>query len=105
MTSRFFMSDTSESSDSEVEAPKETVIQSNFMASLSDEEEDVKRYVRTAKEKRYEELNNVIKNIKNYKKNKDLANLLKSKFYFILPFSPHLLTSLFYTFMSSDGER
>lgn len=35
--------------------------------------------VRSAKEKRYEELKNIIKNIKNCKKNRDMANLLSSK--------------------------
>lgn len=79
MTSRFFMSD-SESSDSEsdVEIIKEPQMPTNFMAQLSDDEEDAKRVVRSAKVKRYEELNSVIKNIKNFRKNKDLANLHSS---------------------------
>lgn len=75
------MSD-SESSDSEsdVEVIREPQMPTNFMARLSDDEEDAKRVVRSAKVKRYEELNSVIKNIKNYRKNKDLANLHSSKY-------------------------
>ena len=43
---------------------------------LSDEEEDdVKRLVRSAKEKRYEELNKIIKNIRNSKKIKDFTKM------------------------------
>lgn len=45
---------------------------------FSDEEEDVKRVVRSTKEKRYEELSNIIKSIRNYKKIKDMASLLSS---------------------------
>jgi translation initiation factor 3 subunit C len=41
-----------------------------------DEEEDVKRVVRSAKEKRFEELQNLIKQARNHKKNKDLAKVL-----------------------------
>lgn len=44
----------------------------------SDEEEEAKRVVKTAKEKHYEELNSIIRQLKNYKKNKDIAKLLSS---------------------------
>lgn len=37
-----------------------------------------KRVVRSAKEKRYEELSNVIKNIRNYRKIKDMSSILTS---------------------------
>ncbi|RXG59277.1 Eukaryotic translation initiation factor 3 subunit C [Armadillidium vulgare] len=77
MSSRFFMSDSeSESSSDSEEYNKEPVGISAF--TFSDEEEDQKRIVRSAKEKRYEELNNIIKNIKNYKKNRDMSSLLTS---------------------------
>src|SRR6218665_2449844 len=45
---------------------------------FSDEEEDVKRVVRSAKEKHFEELNNVVNSIKNHKKIKDMAKILTS---------------------------
>ena len=49
-----------------------------ILLQFSDDEDEGKRIVRSAKEKRYEELNNVIKNAKNFKKNKDMASLLTS---------------------------
>lgn len=81
MTSRFFGSD-SESSESESDEeilPERGVMPANYMAQISDDEEDTKRVVRSAKVKRYEEINKIIKNIKNYKKNKDLASLHTSE--------------------------
>lgn len=42
------------------------------------DDEDVKRVVRSAKEKRFEELSNIIKNIRNYKKIKDIGSMLTS---------------------------
>nr|CAD7602280.1 unnamed protein product [Timema genevievae] len=45
---------------------------------LSDEVEDTKRIVRSAKEKRYEELMNLIHNIRNYKKIKAISSMLTS---------------------------
>uniref|UniRef100_A0A2P2HXK4 Eukaryotic translation initiation factor 3 subunit C n=1 Tax=Hirondellea gigas TaxID=1518452 RepID=A0A2P2HXK4_9CRUS len=75
MSSKFFMSD-SESSDSESE--EELIRETRLIARISDDEEDTKRIVRSAKVKRYEELNTVIKNIRNYRKNKDLASLHSS---------------------------
>lgn len=55
------------------------IVCASFPQQFSEDEEDTKRVVRSAKEKRYEELKNIIKNIKNYKKNKDMASLLSSK--------------------------
>ncbi|KAF2359074.1 Eukaryotic translation initiation factor 3 subunit C [Trinorchestia longiramus] len=75
MTSRFFMSDSGSSESESEEEVREPV---NFLARFSDDEEDTKRVVRSAKEKRYEELQSIIKNMKNYKKNKDLASLHSS---------------------------
>lgn len=49
-----------------------------FFPQFSDDEEDVKRVVRSAKEKRYEELSNIIKNIRNSKKIKDMSSILTS---------------------------
>lgn len=48
------------------------------MLQFSDDEEEVKRVVRSAKEKRYEELTNIIKQIRNYKKIKDMSSMLTS---------------------------
>ena len=42
---------------------------------LSDDEEDIKRVVRSAREKRYEDLNKIIKNIRNSKKIKDFTKM------------------------------
>lgn len=71
----------SDSGSSESESEEEVREPVNFMNTrFSDDEEDTKRVVRSAKEKRYEELQNIIKNIKNYKKNKDLASLHSSEY-------------------------
>src|SRR5690606_16755135 len=43
---------------------------------FSDDEEEVKRVVRSAKEKHYEELDNIIKLLRNHKKIKDVAKML-----------------------------
>lgn len=45
---------------------------------FSDEEEEVKRVVRSTKEKRYEELSNLIKTIRNHRKIKDMASIIQS---------------------------
>lgn len=42
------------------------------------DDEDVKRVVRSQKEKRYEELSNIIKSIRNHKKIKDIGSMLTS---------------------------
>ena len=42
---------------------------------MSDDEEDIKRVVRSAREKRYEDLNKIIKNIRNSKKIKDFTKM------------------------------
>ncbi len=47
-----------------------------FSAYFSDEEEEAKRVVRTAREKRYEELLTIIKQIRNHKKIKDISKML-----------------------------
>ncbi|XP_067015404.1 eukaryotic translation initiation factor 3 subunit C [Anabrus simplex] len=76
--SRFFNSgpyDTdSESSSSEDLAPRQQPTTFTF----SDEEEETKRVVRSAKEKRYEDLMNLIKQIRNHKKIKDMSSMLTS---------------------------
>merc|ERR1711915_324604 len=76
MSSRFFGSESESSSSESEEEIIERQPQNMFMQ--SDDEEDVKRVVRTAKEKRFEELNNNIKKIKNYQKNNDINNLFLS---------------------------
>lgn len=50
-----------------------------YLFQFSDEEEDTKRVVRSAKEKRYEEITNLIKQIRNFKKIKDMSSLLSSR--------------------------
>lgn len=45
---------------------------------FSDDEDDVKRVVRSVKEKRYGELTSIIKNIRNHKKIKDIGSILSS---------------------------
>ncbi|XP_023230769.1 eukaryotic translation initiation factor 3 subunit C-like [Centruroides sculpturatus] len=79
--SRFFATGSeseSESSSSEEEQAqsKTTGITSTF--TFSDEEEETKRVVRSAREKRYEELVDIIKQVKNHKKIKDMSKLLTS---------------------------
>ncbi|KAI5722278.1 hypothetical protein M8J76_006224 [Diaphorina citri] len=73
--SRFFGSDSESDSSSEEEqvqrAPAATF-------AFSDEDEDPKRIVRSTKEKRYEELSNVIRQIRNFKKIKDMSSMLSS---------------------------
>ena len=49
-----------------------------FHLQFSDDEEDQKRIVLSAKEKRFEELKDIIRQIKNFKKIKDLSNMLSS---------------------------
>merc|ERR1719515_273078 len=80
--SRFFAAasdsdSTSSSSDSEDEREQFTGPSGpSFM--ISDDEEDTKRIVRSAKEKRYEALYTIIKTIRNSKKIKDFNKMLTS---------------------------
>uniref|UniRef100_A0A336N6U8 CSON007845 protein n=1 Tax=Culicoides sonorensis TaxID=179676 RepID=A0A336N6U8_CULSO len=75
--SRFFQTGSdsdSESTSSEEIVPRQQVVNYQF----SDDEEEVKRVVRSTKDKRYDEMGNIIKNIKNYKKIKDMSSILTS---------------------------
>uniref|UniRef100_A0A1B6HN24 Eukaryotic translation initiation factor 3 subunit C n=1 Tax=Homalodisca liturata TaxID=320908 RepID=A0A1B6HN24_9HEMI len=75
--SRFFA--TGSDSESESSSEEEQVIRQPTTAfTFSDEEEDTKRVVRSAKEKRYEDLRNTIKQLRNYKKIKDMSSMLSS---------------------------
>lgn len=76
--SRFFagVSDSESESQSEDEQIIARPVANQF--SYSDDEEESKRVVRSAKEKRYEELSNVIKNIRNYRKIKDMSSIQTS---------------------------
>lgn len=65
----------SESSEEEVQAP---AFGKQQAYAYSDDEVEEKRVVRSTKEKRYEDLTSVIKNIRNYKKIKDLSSVLTS---------------------------
>lgn len=75
--SRFFATGSDSDSDS---SSQEEVIprQAAPIYTFSDDEEEVKRVVRSTKEKRYEELTNLIKLIRNYKKIKDMSSMLTS---------------------------
>uniref|UniRef100_A0A665UIX8 Eukaryotic translation initiation factor 3 subunit C n=1 Tax=Echeneis naucrates TaxID=173247 RepID=A0A665UIX8_ECHNA len=79
--SRFFAtgsdSESEESSSSDEITPKAPG--TNFKQSLllSDDEEDTKRVVRSAKDKRFEELTNLIKTIRNAMKIRDMAKCLE----------------------------
>lgn len=77
--SRFFMgSDSeSESSSSDTELAPKTTAKPAAVYQFSDEEEETKREVRSAKDKRFEELKNIMKNMANHKKIKDMANVLQ----------------------------
>ncbi|KAL1487629.1 hypothetical protein ABEB36_015718 [Hypothenemus hampei] len=75
--SRFFAgSDSDSDSSSEEEVIQRPAGPTIF--TFSDDEEEVKRVVRSAKQKRYEELNNIIKQIRNFKKIKDMSSMLNS---------------------------
>ncbi|KAM8712038.1 hypothetical protein ACLKA7_012543 [Drosophila subpalustris] len=76
--SRFFAN----GSDSESESSEEEVQAQNYNKAanfqFSDDEEEVKRVVRSTKEKRYENITSIIKTIRNHKKIKDIPNTLSS---------------------------
>jgi len=79
--SRFFGtasdSDTESDKESEEEVPSQ---RPNVLPTytFSDDEEEQKRIVRSAKEKRFEELKEIIRHIRNYKKIKDLCKMQSS---------------------------
>ncbi|XP_066521643.1 eukaryotic translation initiation factor 3 subunit C [Hoplias malabaricus] len=80
--SRFFAtgsdSESEESSSAEEITPKTTGTAFNKQSLLlSDDEEDTKRVVRSAKDKRFEELTNLIKTIRNAMKIRDMAKCLE----------------------------
>ncbi|XP_015592018.1 eukaryotic translation initiation factor 3 subunit C [Cephus cinctus] len=75
--SRFFATGSDSESDSSSE--EEQIPRAPAAAfTFSDEEEETKRVVRSTKEKRYEEITNLIKLIRNYKKIKDMSSMLSS---------------------------
>ncbi|XP_043271641.1 eukaryotic translation initiation factor 3 subunit C [Venturia canescens] len=75
--SRFFATGSDSESDSSSE--EEQIPRAPAAAyTFSDEEEETKRVVRSTKEKRYEEITNLIKLIRNYKKIKDMSSMLTS---------------------------
>ncbi|KAK9965077.1 hypothetical protein ABG768_004186 [Culter alburnus] len=79
--SRFFAksdSESEESSSADEITPKATGTTFNKQALLlSDDEEDTKRVVRSAKDKRFEELTNFIKTIRNAMKIRDISKCLE----------------------------
>ncbi|OXU23527.1 hypothetical protein TSAR_011892 [Trichomalopsis sarcophagae] len=75
--SRFFANGSDSESDTSSE--EEQVQRAPAAAfTFSDEEEETKRVVRSTKEKRYEEITNLIKLIRNYKKIKDMSCMLST---------------------------
>lgn len=78
--SRFFAGSDSESESSSNEEVEVTAKSQPLTAqfTFSDEEEETKRVVRSTKEKRFEDLMEIIKQIKNHKKIKDMSKLLTS---------------------------
>lgn len=76
--SRFFAGSDSDSESSSEEEVIQRPVGGPTIFTFSDDEEEVKRVVRSAKEKRYEELTNIIKQIRNYKKIKDMSSMLNS---------------------------
>lgn len=75
--SRFFATGSdSESVSSETD---EEVVQKPVVATktfqLSDDEEETKRVVRSSRDKRFDELQSIIKNLRNYKKIKDMSSM------------------------------
>jgi translation initiation factor 3 subunit C len=76
-SSRFFA--TGSDSESETSSEEEQIQRQPATAfTFRDEEEETKRVVRSAKEKRYEDLTNIMKQIRNFKKIKDMSNMLSS---------------------------
>uniref|UniRef100_H3DCM4 Eukaryotic translation initiation factor 3 subunit C n=1 Tax=Tetraodon nigroviridis TaxID=99883 RepID=H3DCM4_TETNG len=79
--SRFFAtgsdSESEESSSADEITPKATGTTFKQALLLSDDEEDTKRVVRSAKDKRFEELTNIIKTIRNAMKIRDMAKCLE----------------------------
>ncbi|XP_016343596.1 eukaryotic translation initiation factor 3 subunit C-like isoform X1 [Sinocyclocheilus anshuiensis] len=81
--SRFFAtgsdSESEESSSADEITPKATGTTFNKQQALllSDDEEDTKRVVRSAKDKRFEELTNIIKTIRNAMKIRDMSKCLE----------------------------
>lgn len=79
--SRFFAtgsdSESEESSSADEIAPKAPGTTFKPALLLSDDEEDTKRVVRSAKDKRFEELTNLIKTIRNAMKIRDMAKCLE----------------------------
>lgn len=75
--SRFFA--TGSDSDSDSSSEEEQVQRAPAAVfTFSDDEEETKRVVRSTKEKRYEDLTNLIKQIRNFKKIKDMSSMLSS---------------------------
>lgn len=79
MSSRFFAqlgdsSDESSSSDSEVEAPVSRAPARQY-SSILEESDEEKRVVRSSKDKRFSEINETIKAIRNHKKIKDITKV------------------------------
>ena len=78
--SRFFAgkdSDSETESDVSDEEVQPVVKSKAYQGDFSDDDEETKRTVRPAKDKRFEEIQSVIKNVKNSKKIKDIGKVLE----------------------------
>merc|ERR1712135_137419 len=69
--------DSRQSSDSEEGVVEQKGRSKPSALQFSDDEEDTKRVVRTQKDKRFEELQKIIKGMRNHKKIRDMAKVLE----------------------------
>ncbi|XP_037935140.1 eukaryotic translation initiation factor 3 subunit C [Teleopsis dalmanni] len=76
--SRFFATGSDSESESSEKEVQVTAYGKTPAYQFSDDEEEVKRVVRSTKEKRYENLTAIIKSIRNHKKIKDMSSILTS---------------------------
>jgi translation initiation factor 3 subunit C len=75
--SRFFATGSdseSASSESDVEMPQKPVVAAKTFQ-MSDDDEETKRVVRSGKDKRFEEMQTIIKALRNHKKIKDMSSM------------------------------
>ncbi|KAF8562414.1 hypothetical protein P879_11591 [Paragonimus westermani] len=74
MTSSMFADAISSSESDDDEVPVQRT--DNRFAHYPSDEEEAKRVVKSAKDKRFEEMQSIIKNLNNHKKIKDMSNVL-----------------------------
>ncbi|ESO09399.1 hypothetical protein HELRODRAFT_109647 [Helobdella robusta] len=79
--SRFFGKSDSETETSESEDEIQVKPPAKTFIALSDDDEETRRVVKSTKDKKFEELQTIITNLKNHKKIKDMSNVLTGNFY------------------------